>query len=72
MVILLIQQGYLAVTLFVAQREDFIKLVINAIKTDLKGQSDLHACLALHAIANIGSRKMLDELGDIILGLLFS
>lgn len=59
-------------TLFVAQRQEFLKLVINAIKNDLNNSSDLNVCLALHAIANIGSREMLDFLGDVILGLLLS
>jgi AP-2 complex subunit alpha len=60
------------VTLFVAQRHDFTKLVIAAIKKDLSSSSDLNVCLALHAIANISSREMLESLGDVILGLLLS
>lgn len=58
------QIGYLAVTLFLHEQHDLIHLVVNSISKDLQSLNELHNCLALHAVANVGGREMTDALGD--------
>ncbi|KAI9321993.1 adaptin N terminal region-domain-containing protein [Obelidium mucronatum] len=52
------QIGYLAVTLMLGENADLSRLIVNCLLRDLQGSSEVFACLALHAIANIGSRDM--------------
>ncbi|KAG4304849.1 hypothetical protein PORY_001902 [Pneumocystis oryctolagi] len=52
------QIGYLAMTLLLHENHDLIRLVINSIKRDLLDSNEYYNCLALHAIANIGSEEM--------------
>ncbi|KAK4541177.1 hypothetical protein LTR36_008251 [Oleoguttula mirabilis] len=52
------QIGYLAVTLFLHEEHELLHLVVNSIRKDLADQNELNNCLALHAIANVGSKEM--------------
>ena len=52
------QIGYLAVTLFLHEQHELLHLVVNSIRKDLADINELNNCLALHAIANVGSREM--------------
>ncbi|ORY86768.1 AP-2 adaptor complex subunit alpha [Protomyces lactucae-debilis] len=58
------QIGYLAVTLFLNENHDMLHLVVNSIRKDLLDSNDLHVCLALHCIANIGGVSMGESLSD--------
>lgn len=52
------QIGYLAMTLFLHEQHELLHLVVNSIRKDLTDHNELYNCLALHAIANVGSREM--------------
>ncbi|KAG5518575.1 hypothetical protein PMAC_002971 [Pneumocystis sp. 'macacae'] len=52
------QIGYLAMMLLLHENHDLIHLVVNSIKRDLLDSNEYYNCLALHAIANIGSEVM--------------
>lgn len=52
------QIGYLAVTLFLHEEHELLHLVVNSIRKDLADHNELNNCLALHAIANVGSKGM--------------
>ncbi|KAF2767165.1 Adaptor protein complex AP-2 alpha subunit [Teratosphaeria nubilosa] len=52
------QIGYLAVTLFLHEQHELLHLVVNSIRKDLGDHNELNNCLALHAIANVGSKEM--------------
>lgn len=52
------QIGYLAMTLFLHEKHELLHLVVNSIRKDLLDHNELFNCLALHAIANVGSREM--------------
>ena len=66
------QIGYLAVTLFLNEKHDFLHLVVNSIKKDLTDNNELFNCLALHAIANVGGREMGEALSADVHRLLIS
>ncbi|WFD19577.1 hypothetical protein MCAP1_001811 [Malassezia caprae] len=46
--------------------------VINVLQRDLASLRDSHTCMALHALANIGTLEMAEELGESVLKLLVS
>jgi len=56
------QIGYLAVTLFLHEQHELLHLVVNSIRKDLADHNELNNCLALHAIANVGSKEMAEAL----------
>jgi len=64
-------QGYLALMLLY-ERSDMRSPVINALRRDLASLRDSHTCLALHALANMGTIEMAEELGESVLKLLVS
>ncbi|KAL8947348.1 MAG: hypothetical protein Q9222_006360 [Ikaeria aurantiellina] len=66
------QIGYLAVTLFLHEQHELLHLVVNSIRKDLASHNELHNCLALHAIANVGGREMGEALSDDVHSLLIS
>lgn len=66
------QIGYLAVTLFLHEQHDLLHLVINSIRKDLNDHNELNNCLALHAIANVGSKEMSESLSADVHRLLIS
>ena len=53
------QIGYLALTLLMHENSDLVRLVVNSIRKDLDSMDEVHNCLALHSIANIGGKEML-------------
>jgi AP-2 complex subunit alpha len=66
------QIGYLAVTLFLHESHELLHLVVNSIRKDLSDHNELNNCLALHAIANVGSREMGEALSADVHRLLIS
>lgn len=51
-------QGYLFISVLVNSNSDLIRLINNAIKNDLTSRNPTFMNLALHCIANVGSREM--------------
>ncbi|KIJ68452.1 hypothetical protein HYDPIDRAFT_173169 [Hydnomerulius pinastri MD-312] len=66
------QIGYLAVTLLMHENSDFLRLVVNSIRKDLDENNEISNCLALHAIANVGSNEMAEALSEDVHRLLIS
>lgn len=66
------RQGYLAVTLLMHENSDFLRLVVNSIRKDLDENNEVNNCLALHAIANVGSSEMAEALSEDVHRLLIS
>ena len=66
------QIGYLAMTLFLHEKHELLHLVVNSIRKDLLDNNELFNCLALHAIANVGSREMGEALSSEVHRLLIS
>ncbi len=56
-------QGYLFISVLVNENSELIELVIQNIKNDLNRSNSVHINLALHCIANIGSKAMAEGLG---------
>ncbi|KAK9395368.1 AP-2 complex subunit alpha-1 [Crotalus adamanteus] len=52
------QIGYLFISVLVNSNSELIRLINNAIKNDLSSRNPTFICLALHCIANVGSREM--------------
>ncbi|XP_048473330.1 AP-2 complex subunit alpha-2 [Rhincodon typus] len=52
------QIGYLFISVLVNSNSELIRLINNAIKNDLASRNPIFMCLALHCIANVGSREM--------------
>ncbi|CAF90949.1 unnamed protein product, partial [Tetraodon nigroviridis] len=50
--------GYLFISVLVNSNSELIRLINNAIKNDLSSRNPTFMCLALHCIANVGSREM--------------
>lgn len=51
-------KGYLFISVLVNSNSELIRLINNAIKNDLSSRNPTFMCLALHCIANVGSREM--------------
>ncbi|XP_033095544.1 AP-2 complex subunit alpha-2-like [Anneissia japonica] len=66
------QIGYLFISVLVSESSDLMRLVIQNIKNDLNSRTPAHINLALHCIANIGSKEMSEELGKEVPKLLVS
>uniref|UniRef100_A0A2C9JDQ6 AP-2 complex subunit alpha n=1 Tax=Biomphalaria glabrata TaxID=6526 RepID=A0A2C9JDQ6_BIOGL len=66
------QIGYLFISVLVGASNELMKLVIQSIKNDLTSRNPTHINLALHCMANIGSREMADAVGSDIPKLLVS
>ncbi|CAH1787764.1 unnamed protein product [Owenia fusiformis] len=56
------QIGYLFISVLVSGTSELMKLVIQAIKEDIKARNPIFVCLALQCVANIGSREMAEAL----------
>uniref|UniRef100_A0A672IEN2 AP-2 complex subunit alpha n=1 Tax=Salarias fasciatus TaxID=181472 RepID=A0A672IEN2_SALFA len=52
------QIGYLFISVLVNSNSDLIRLINNALKNDLSSRNPTFMNLALHCIANVGSREM--------------
>ncbi|XP_070200712.1 AP-2 complex subunit alpha-2-like [Littorina saxatilis] len=66
------QIGYLFISVLVGASSELMKLVVQSIKNDLNSRNPVHINLALHCMANIGSRDMAEALGQEIPRLLVS
>ncbi|XP_077995107.1 AP-2 complex subunit alpha-2-like [Glandiceps talaboti] len=66
------QIGYLFISVLVSENSELMKLIVQHIKNDLMSRNSVHICLALHCIANIGSKEMSEALGNEIPKLLVS
>lgn len=53
-----VTQGYLFISVLVNSNSELIRLINNAIKNDLASRNPTFMGLALHCIANVGSREM--------------
>ncbi|KAL8614372.1 AP-2 complex subunit alpha-2 [Nucella lapillus] len=65
-------RGYLFISVLVGASSELMKLVVQSIKNDLAGRNPVHINLALHCMANIGSRDMAEALWQDIPRLLVS
>ena len=54
------------------ENSDFLRLVVNSIRKDLNDNNEIHNCLALHAIANVGGQEMAEALSEDVHRLLIS
>ena len=54
------------------ENSDLVRLVINSVRKDLESYNEVHTCLALHAVANVGSLEMAESLSEDVLKLLVS
>ncbi|XP_031817586.1 AP-2 complex subunit alpha-1 [Sarcophilus harrisii] len=52
------QIGYLFISVLVNSTSELIRLINNGVKNDLTSRNPTFMCLALHCIANVGSREM--------------
>ncbi|XP_075881032.1 AP-2 complex subunit alpha-2 isoform X2 [Nelusetta ayraudi] len=64
------QIGYLFISVLVNSNSDLIRLINNAIKNDLSSRNPTFMNLALHCIANVGSREMAEAFASEIPGIL--
>jgi AP-2 complex subunit alpha len=39
------------------EQHEYMRLVISAVKNDLASRNELHVCLGLHCISNIGGKE---------------
>ncbi|XP_038050439.1 AP-2 complex subunit alpha-2-like isoform X2 [Patiria miniata] len=66
------QIGYLFISVLVNENSELMNLVIQNIKNDISSRTPIHINLALHCIANIGSKAMAETLGPEVPKLLVS
>jgi len=52
------QVGYLACALLLTEKDEFLRLVINSVRSDLVSRNEPFQCLALAFIANVGGAEM--------------
>jgi AP-2 complex subunit alpha len=45
-----------------SESKEYSDAIISAIQRDITNSNEINCCLALHAIANIGSRQMVEQL----------
>lgn len=63
-------QGYLFISVLVNSNSDLIRLINNGIKNDLSSRNPTFMNLALHCIANVGSREMAETFASEVPGVL--
>lgn len=59
-------------TLLLTENSDLARMIVNSVRQDLTSFNDLHNCLALCAIANVGSGEMAEALYPDVYKLLIS
>ncbi|TWW67021.1 C Adaptor protein complex AP-2 subunit alpha-2, partial [Takifugu flavidus] len=64
------QIGYLFISVLVNSNSDLIRLINNGIKNDLSSRNPTFMNLALHCIANVGSREMAETFAAEVPGVL--
>ncbi|KAG5463445.1 MAG: adaptor-related protein complex 2, short form [Olpidium bornovanus] len=60
------------ITLLLTENHELVRLVVNSIRKDLEDLNEINNCLALHAIANIGAREMVESLAPDVYKMLIS
>jgi len=49
-----------------SENSDLTRMIVNSMKNDLTSMNEVHNCLALNAIANIGGKEIAEALhGDV-------
>ncbi|CBY41070.1 unnamed protein product [Oikopleura dioica] len=66
------QIGYLFISVLLNDGNDLVNLIIQNIKNDLSSRNPIHVNLALHCIANVGTREMAEAFFNEIPKLLIS
>lgn len=56
------QVGYVACSIFLNEKDEFLRLVINSVRNDLISRNEAHQCLALDFIANVGGKEFAELL----------
>lgn len=49
-------------SILLTESHELLRLVVNSIRKDLESVQEVHQCLALHAIANIGGKELAESL----------
>lgn len=60
------QIGYLFISVLLNDGNDLVNLIIQNIKNDLSSRNPIHVNLALHCIANVGTREMAEVRLDFV------
>ncbi|KAJ2162856.1 hypothetical protein GGF46_000238 [Coemansia sp. RSA 552] len=66
------QIGYLAVALLVPEDSGYMRMVVSALRRDLRDANESNVCLALGAITNVACREIAETLSDDIAALLLA
>jgi len=61
--------GYIGVSLLLIEHTDLLRLCIQSVKNDLGSRDEIHQCLALTCIANVGGAEFAESLTTNVLGL---
>ena len=60
------QVGYMTTSVILNERNEFLRMAINSIRTDVISRDETNQCLGLSCIANVGGREFADSLaGDV-------
>jgi len=60
------QAGYMTTSVILNERNEFLRMAINSIRTDVISRDETNQCLGLSCIANVGGREFADSLaGDV-------
>jgi len=66
------QVGYMACSILMNEKDEFLRLAINAIHNDLTSRNEAFQCIALTFVGNIAGQEMADTLTPDVLKLLTS
>lgn len=62
--VFMFMQGYLFVSVLIAESHELMPLIIQAIRNDLESRNPIYTTLAMQCIANVASKAMTAELGQ--------
>ncbi|OVA04631.1 Clathrin/coatomer adaptor [Macleaya cordata] len=66
------QVGYIVTSCLLNENHDFLRLVINSVRSDIIGRNETFQCLALTMVGNIGGREFAESLAPDVQKLLIS
>ncbi|XP_077235889.1 AP-2 complex subunit alpha-1-like [Tasmannia lanceolata] len=66
------QVGYIVTSCLLNENHDFLRLVINTVRSDIIGRNETFQCLALTMVGNIGGREFAESLAPDVQKLLIS
>ncbi|XP_026425017.1 AP-2 complex subunit alpha-1-like [Papaver somniferum] len=66
------QVGYIVTACLLNENHDFLRLVINSVRSDIIGRNETFQCLALTMVGNIGGREFAESLAPDVQKLLIS